>query len=122
MTQHTTAPWEVADDGYGELREIRSGDEAIGHCYLRSARVGGFNDPRAIAEDKANARLFAAAPDLLEALKDCAENLNFWLSKAGCPTEDAAPKSDADSYGGIAALVQARAAIAKTLDTERERE
>ena len=58
-------------------------------------------------------RLREINTDLMEVLEDCAESLNFWLSKAGCPTEDSAPKSDADSCGGIATLVQARNVLSR---------
>jgi len=64
----------------------------------------------------ANAKLIAAAPDLLETLKCVCENLELQLSLRGCNTESAAPKSDADPVGGISLLRKAKEVIKKATE------
>lgn len=66
MTKHTPGPWVAC--GYGDYSDYD------GKCRvvlgeggdIRTAVVLGFDTP----ENEANARLIAAAPDLLEALQD----------------------------------------------------
>jgi len=67
--------------------------------------------------DKANAdrRL------VVDALLDVAECLNRELSARGCCTEDSAPKSAAEDYGGLDALAKANAAI-KSIRKERNKD
>lgn len=57
--QHTPGPWKTNGDPY-----VSTGD---GKHSIAFTDCRGISD----AEAKANARLIAAAPDLLEALKDC---------------------------------------------------
>jgi hypothetical protein len=59
MTQHTPGPWKLGDDALIE--------DAEGMPF-----AGAFWDDEDIPQEVsiANARLMAAAPDLLEALKD----------------------------------------------------
>jgi hypothetical protein len=63
--KHTPGPWvavgrfvEVADDNVPDI------------CTTDPAAIGQQNLPRSYAECCANARLIAAAPELLEALKE----------------------------------------------------
>lgn len=66
-TKHTPGPWEVTDntaDGYGQL-VVGSMHGAVAICY--TAEPG---DPGMPSECEANARLIAAAPELLECLLD----------------------------------------------------
>jgi hypothetical protein len=62
-TQHTPGPWKTNGDPYVSTAD---GKRSIAFCDTRQAH-----------EDRANARLIAAAPDLLEALKDI---VGFWDS------------------------------------------
>ena len=69
MSGHTPGPW---------VSSIRNGQLWVVHpsgAMERSiARIG---DP--LETDKANARLIAAAPDLLEALKECSDRLRIHM-------------------------------------------
>ena len=58
MTQHTLGPWQ----------QVHTGETGLVFAQI-------FDQIHFIAEetDKANARLIAASPDLLEALKNCME-------------------------------------------------
>lgn len=92
---HTPGPWKCASAGSSIVGIPIQGAKGrvIGslHFAALSQPVGDF-DPKAYnAEQLANARLIAAAPDLLEALRHCAT--------------DEGPEQDW--------LVRARAAIAK---------
>ena len=88
-TQHTPGPWRVNDTIYRHSFHIVDGEGAF------------------VADtDRCNARLIAAAPELLEVLGDVLP----WLEKAeaeGVFENCAAPK------GGQRAINRARAAIAK---------
>jgi len=46
-----------------------------------------------------------------ELLEDCGEFINLMLSKIGCGTEDASPKSDHEDYGGLDLLRRIRKEI-----------
>lgn len=88
-TQHTPGPWFFDQHGhvYGTLNgqqiEGVPGGKTISHPHVCT--------PRCIA----NARLIAAAPELLEALADCVAHMHWTQPK------------------GEAALKKAKAAIAK---------
>jgi hypothetical protein len=78
MSEHTPGPWSVTEDG-----EICAGPiEASGICIgtLYCAEDYPCLDPEHEAkcneEYKANARLIAAAPDMLDMLRRC----EMWLS------------------------------------------
>lgn len=99
MTQHTPGPWEIrkAKDGSGDIAIVAPNAPAdqysrpgiLGECYADIRRMGENNT----AEAEANARLIAAAPELMEALKVIIDD----------------PKSEVPS--GL--YIAARAAIAK---------
>ena len=55
MSKHTPGPWEAKEDEYGHWGIYASGGECIAITEER--------------EDEANARLIAAAPDMLKLLK-----------------------------------------------------
>ena len=59
---HTPGPWTVFDEKWGIGVTTDCAD--IAHC-------GGFDTNRSRDEERANARLIAAAPDLLAALSEC---------------------------------------------------
>ena len=109
MNKHTQGPWAVGRgatvygaDGY-EIADAAQGP----HLHASHAGADGHwastpnaHTERDIEEEFANANLIAAAPDLLEALKEVTELLNAVLGLSSEP-----------SHGSIAA--KARAAIAK---------
>lgn len=63
MSKHTPGPWVVSNNS---AFLIRAGDADIGRHI---AQVGPANYHPSFAVDEPNARLIAAAPDLLEALE-----------------------------------------------------
>jgi len=67
MSKHTPGPWNTDekdhDDPYQDIRVVGS-RRNICLVWMDDAPVKDYND-----EQQANARLIAAAPDLLEALK-----------------------------------------------------
>jgi hypothetical protein len=77
-TQHTPGPWAVrdhwADEGAFEVYPTRGGEPKIGQ-WSALAEVPEYG-PNDAPEAEANARLIAAAPDLLEALELMLENLD----------------------------------------------
>ena len=97
MSKHTPSPWEKADGTDGVTRGIRGwhGPERVNvinwNGISRATSVTG----------QANARLIAAAPDLLEALQNIAE---YWNQD-----QNEAAMADACWH----AIHTARAAIAK---------
>jgi len=61
MSKHTPGPWRIK---WGE--NIFGGERLVANA---GSHQQNFDTEKAAAENKANARLIAAAPDLLEALK-----------------------------------------------------
>jgi hypothetical protein len=106
---HTPGPWHTSVTHLGAAVDIGAANGA--NIALVSGPAENGAD-----EFKANARLIAAAPDMLEALRDCAESLSFARDKLGmCGEGDGQDrKADApDSIGSLPTLIAARAAIAK---------
>ena len=72
--QHTPGPWKVGRDNYGHPIVGTSGASADVLGYLIAGDIYAGQDnphtPKAKAEAHANARLIAAVPDLLTALRD----------------------------------------------------
>ncbi len=70
MNKHTPGPWAVADLPHSIVVRTESPKKSK-FGASRYAAIGGFDrsDPEQLAEAMANARLIAAAPDLLEALE-----------------------------------------------------
>ncbi len=67
LNKHTPAPWNVEfsdDDPYGDIL-IRGNRRNIAKLWLDDAPVPAYNE-----QQKANAKLMASAPELLEALKE----------------------------------------------------
>jgi hypothetical protein len=93
MAKHTPGPWKAAGDFIGT-------DEADPQtiAYVSDHRN---RRPRGNDVDKANARLIAAAPELLEALQDCKARLRLLID------------SDRHKLLDTAAVRKAIAAIAK---------
>lgn len=86
--QHTPGPWQVFNAGHLGCGVTRRYCGDIAHCH-------GYDTNRSRAEELANARLIAAAPDMLAALRDLLAEVQ------------------AGGYPGRTALEAARAAIAK---------
>ena len=70
MSKHTKGPWEVVRTDAGIIVRTES-EKKTRAGASRYAAIGGFDrsDPEQLAEALANARLIAAAPELLEALE-----------------------------------------------------
>lgn len=104
MTQHTPGPWQAVKDQFGGTVGATRIDAANGHA-VAYARERGPNGH----DGEANARLIAAAPELLEALKELARlvHQNNALQHAGIEVS-------ADAWGQMYQVTnEARAAIAK---------
>ena len=88
MSRHTLGPWTIGNVSHKKQRvDIDSlhADPTVGHHTWRGlARAYGIEDIPAIgtAAMLANARLIAAAPELLEALTDCVEHMH-WTQPQG---------------------------------------
>lgn len=80
MSEHTPGPWAVSGVRTRETRQpvlqIYGPDDKVYALVLYSDRT----DAEHIASH-ADARLIAAAPDLLDACRDCLENRGDWLAK-----------------------------------------
>ncbi len=105
MTEHTPGPWHVSDPIDG--RDIPYGiDDAKGH-HLADVSDNHYGNPLPV---EANARLIAAAPDLLAAL----EAMERRISTFGNPSH-----FDWSHDSNDRAMVnQARAAVAKAQGKE----
>src|SRR5262245_27459469 len=75
MSAHTPGPWLVKgwsrDDGQGDLQV---GAERCGPGCISALVVSQGDTPGAFSEQDANARLIAAAPELLEACRSVVED------------------------------------------------
>lgn len=91
---HTPGPWAAhpADD-YGDIGIHRDGEELVICAVIRN----GFMMPPEVA---ANARLIAAAPDLLKACEAAEEWLSGWASAEPYLTTIRAALSSARATGG----------------------
>ena len=101
QTQHTRGPWNVGDDSPNEYEgpTIENADNVIAVIL-----IDDINDSS--PEERANARLIAAAPDLLAALKMCEDVIGRARLEGKLSDNALSPVNDA--------LVAARAAIDKT--------
>ena len=73
MSKHTPGPWVPSPyEGFGPMTTVRQGCPKTG---MRIASTFETTTPVHIERNEANARLIAAAPELLEALIDCREAL-----------------------------------------------
>jgi len=68
MSKHTPGPWKFTG-GYAPAVKTQTGHHICGGILGIPDQIGGYS----LAECSANARLIAAAPDLLAALKDWQE-------------------------------------------------
>lgn len=129
-TKHTPGPWYF--DGHGAIWRrppsdlYENGGEVAGDRPIATVHIGWHRDGANGYPVEANARLMAAAPELLEACQTFAE----WLRRedAGFPAETRFNTPDGEAkwhewYGEnlrVCALAQeqARAAIAKATGAE----
>ena len=81
MTKHTQGPWETFDNGtdtagivrYSEDSSYNDGRDSIIICLFKEDGL----IPTELAAQEANARLIAAAPELLAALENAVNMLRF---------------------------------------------
>ena len=81
MSKHTPGPWAMPDSGQGRISKV--GVNGGWDGMIATADCGDY--ARSRSEGLANARLIAAAPDLLEALKDAvrdSESPGQWLDES----------------------------------------
>lgn len=102
MSAHTPAPWTQWGDVIGSL-----GHHVIAQMVAPTERTGDIQplsliDPK-FDEQMANARLIAAAPELLEALKDARHQVCSML----CPSfwRTGEPQPHGEKCRAIAALI-----------------
>jgi len=78
-TAHTPGPWTNQNGNISGQWETgkKVGIALVGITHFCGEEYGGPRDRRMAAEDKANARLIAAAPDLLRVLKHGVDSLDF---------------------------------------------
>lgn len=87
-TQHTPGPWEIklSQDDEGTLCDIGVPDK-IARCGQHVCSIHGWGfDYKADKEQQANARLIAAAPDLLASLDASTIALQDFQREAGMQT------------------------------------
>lgn len=61
MASHTPGPWEIGEEQFGAQVMVFAGEREVADCGHNFSDCGN-------EEDRANARLIAAAPELLAAL------------------------------------------------------
>lgn len=98
MSKHTPGPWLHDYDGDHRTRYVYVFDRTPA---VEIARVDlAYSGSGILGEGKANFRLIAAAPDLLEALREAECALSLMHSYGHC---------SADSYTGVRDVAQVRA-------------
>lgn len=108
--KHTPGPWAVDSDGAGWYIEATP---ERGHSLAFIASPEFQEEPDTSASEAcANARLIAAAPDLLETLIWMVENDETFEGDTPLPDHHGATWNEINAYW-IAGLNKARAAIAK---------
>ena len=71
MTAHTPGPWELVCNG-GPIEEFQVGNLSRAVCSAWVLATGDAD------ETSANARLIAAAPDLLAVIQELSESAEYW--------------------------------------------
>ena len=119
MSGHTKGPWEVARTDAGIIVRTESVKKTRAGAS-RYAAIGGFDrsDPEQLAEALANAHLIAAAPELLEALKELVEA----YCRAGAPlTREERAEDRKRFFAAIAAIAKATEELYVTDERTRTR-
>ena len=81
MNKHTPGPWVVSDIASGFEIETTSGNQVAQTSEIYAARKPSDHDER-----RANARLIAASPEMLDILKKCLDALVYvgpWETPVG---------------------------------------
>ncbi len=104
-SKYTPGPWKVTTDRHGRPTMVFSVSRGKGVAKTAWDGYAEQSDKEA-AEEAANARLIAAAPDLLEALKKLleSEDLDIYPSSIECGYE-----FDAEKWAEAARAVVAKA-------------
>lgn len=116
-TKHTPGPWEWGGSMNGSTLFVyrKTGDEmqdalavngGPGHICNVTGTQNGISEAKTPTEGSANARLIAAAPDLLEALVDLLAHCRMEI------------KTKEDQVRWVSVYDDARSAIAKATDKE----
>lgn len=107
ITKHTPGPWIVSSHPTANTYnlEIKHNDNLVA---VAACQTWGYGATATRLEAQANARLIAAAPELLEALRACEEELRLWANGINHRNMNKAKVSA--KYGAIGL---ARTAIAK---------
>ena len=115
--QHTPGPWAVGP--YGSDLEIQGGGIQLARVRTTRAGVDELAEPRAvpIPEAGANARLIAAAPDLLAALLAMIAYREEWEASDQDGHHFMCDMLDVEEAACTCGLDAARAAIAKATAT-----
>lgn len=110
-TQHTPGPWGIEQtDSSNWIGRMRHDGVKVDEIVTSTDR---FNlTPEATARNDANARLIAAVPEVLEALRLAYVELNTIHARCGVPWWDTG-KSDVTQEHFTSVVEKARAAIAK---------
>jgi len=88
--KHTPGPWESHGSFVITTADVPSGRTfgyGCGNRFICDLNDGEYHEYDSVAEQEANARLIAAAPDLFEALPDLTHVI-AWL-RNGCEVEHA---------------------------------
>src|SRR5690625_3319071 len=119
MSKHTPGPWEVAEENGDYFVQVASQPSACHPMFDRYRIIHGWvggdgtDSPNPeLGTPIANARLIAAAPELLEALMQMVERISYYaeLKEEGIPNiEDWAYTYNSGD------MQRARAAIAKAI-------
>ena len=80
MTYTSPSPWRAFEFGMGDTTIVASNDRVVCYCT--------FKDALDASEFQANARLIAAAPDLLEAANFAIDEIEKWNCYRPCNIED----------------------------------
>ncbi len=101
MAKHTPGPWRVISGTLGAV-EAANGVQVANAEQTRPVRCAADHDER-----KANARLIAAAPELLEALKGALEALEFAAGSHEGPITEQERTDSANLYRAHEAIAKA---------------
>ncbi len=114
MSKHTPGPWGNSSEKFRIIKKY----DALGetHVMIGSAMGGSTSGSYFIEDDEevaANARLIAAAPDLLEALVLCEESLILVANNCNRSISEGLRKQSDDRL--LECIKVSRSAIAKAL-------
>lgn len=104
MSKHTPGPWLIADNGTF-VYALGNGGTNVFWADVQSAG----SERAFLSEKRANARLIAAAPELLEALTDALKYYDAWLANT-----DVTPNESLQAWTS-----KARAAITKATEGQK---